>query len=129
MDTTFEHHALRVLVVDDDPKLAALLARGLRELGMESEAVMSGEDALERALASPFDVILLDVLLPGIDGIETCRLLRERGCTSAVVFLTAHWDLADGGEAGTPSGADSVFPKPFSFDELAGRVRQLGAAA
>jgi two-component system OmpR family response regulator len=95
---------------------------------MESEAVLTGEDALERALASRFDVILLDVLLPGIDGVETCRRLRERGCTSAVVFLTAHWDLAEG-EAGMPLGGDSVFPKPFSFDELTGRVRELGAAA
>jgi two-component system OmpR family response regulator len=124
MHTTADPHDLRVLVVDDDPKLAALLARGLSECGMQAEAVLSGEAALERVEGRRFDVIVLDVLLPGIDGVEVLRRLRERRCAAAIVFLTAHWDAA-----GSEFGADGIFPKPFSFDELAERVRELGAAA
>jgi DNA-binding response OmpR family regulator len=119
--------ALSVLVVEDDPKLAALLTRGLRESGMRADAALSGEDALDHVDAGRFDVIVLDVLLPGIDGLEVFRLLRERGCAAAVVFLTAHWDLPDRA-VGAVHGVDDLFPKPFSFEELAGRVRELAGA-
>ena len=117
---------VRVLLVEDDAKLAMLLKRGLVESGMVVDAAATGEEALARVAADRFDVIVLDLLLPGIDGEEVFRRLRAQGNPAAVVILTAHWDLDD---RGAVEAADDFFPKPFSLEELVARLRDLGAVA
>lgn len=114
----------RLLVVEDDAKLARLLTRGLAEAGLPAEAALTGEDALMRARVTAYDAMVLDLMLPGIDGLKVCRLMRERGFTAPVVILTARWDL-DGRAAGREAGADDFFPKPFSLEELTGRLHEL----
>jgi two-component system, OmpR family, response regulator len=115
---------MRVLIVEDQPKLAALLARGLREEGYAADVAERGEDALWMAGSAPYDVILLDIMLPGIDGIETCRELRRHGVWSPVLMLTAR-DGVDDRVRGLDSGADDYLAKPFAFDELVARLRAL----
>jgi two-component system OmpR family response regulator len=115
---------VRVLVVEDDPKMAALIRRGLSEDGMVVDGAASGEDALWMAGSSPPDAIVLDVMLPGIDGFETCRRLRADGVWSPVLFLTAR-DAVEDRIAGLDGGADDYLVKPFSFGELLARLRAL----
>jgi two-component system OmpR family response regulator len=115
---------VRVLVVEDDPKMAALIRRGLSEDGVVVDAAASGEDALWMAGASPPDAIVLDVMLPGIDGFETCRRLRADGVWSPVLFLTAR-DAVEDRIAGLDGGGDDYLVKPFSFGELLARLRAL----
>jgi two-component system, OmpR family, response regulator len=115
---------VRVLVVEDEPKLARLLKRGLTARGLAVDLVDSGEDAIWRAAATAYDVIILDVLLPGMDGFATCRQLREDGVASPLLMLTALDGVADRIE-GLDSGADDYLPKPFAFDELLARLRAL----
>src|SRR5437773_10425910 len=100
---------MRVLVVEDEVKMAALLRRGLNEEGMAVDVVGSGEDALVRAAATNYDAIVLDVMLPGIDGFETCGRLREGGLWSPVLMLTAR-DGIDDRIAGLNRGADDHLP-------------------
>src|SRR6267154_1657176 len=90
-----ECEPMRVLIVEDQPKLAALLARGLREEGHAADVADRGEDALWMAGAAPYDVILLDLMLPGIDGLETCRALRRQGVWAPVLMLTARDAVGD----------------------------------
>jgi two-component system OmpR family response regulator len=116
---------MRVLVVEDEAKLAELLARGLREEGYAADVSATGEDALWMAKAANYDVIVLDVMLPGIDGFATCRRLRTSGVWSPVLFLTARDDVADRIE-GLDTGADDYLVKPFAFAELLARLRALG---
>jgi two-component system, OmpR family, response regulator len=115
---------VRVLVVEDDPKMAALVRRGLTEDGVVVDSAASGEDALWMAGASPPDAIVLDVMLPGIDGFETCRRLRADGVWSPVLLLTAR-DAVEDRIAGLDGGADDYLVKPFSFGELHARLRAL----
>jgi two-component system OmpR family response regulator len=115
---------VRVLVVEDEAKMAALLARGLREEGHAVDVAGNGEDALWMAGAAPYDAIVLDVMLPGLDGLATCRELRERGVWTPVLFLTARDAVADR-VAGLDTGADDYLVKPFSFSELLARLRAL----
>ena len=115
---------VRVLVVEDEPKMANLLARGLREEGHAADVAGNGEDALWMARAVDYDVIVLDVMLPGIDGIETCRSLREAGVWSPVLMLTARDAYVDR-ITGLDVGADDYVLKPFSFGELLARLRAL----
>ena len=115
---------MRVLIVEDQPKLAALLARGLREEGHAADVAHRGEDALWMASAAPYDVIVLDIMLPGIDGIETCRRLRQREVWSPVLMLTAR-DAVGDRVTGLDAGADDYLTKPFSFEELLARLRAL----
>jgi two-component system, OmpR family, response regulator len=115
---------VRVLIVEDQPKLAALLARGLREEGHAADVAARGEDALWMAPAAAYDVVVLDIMLPGIDGIETCRRLRQSGIWTPVLMLTAR-DAVDDRVTGLDSGADDYLTKPFSFDELLARLRAL----
>ncbi|HEY8647172.1 MAG TPA: response regulator transcription factor [Gaiellaceae bacterium] len=115
---------MRVLVVEDEQKLAALLARGLREEGHAADIAARGEDAVWMAEAAPFDVIVLDVMLPGLDGFAVCRRLREQGVWTPVLMLTAR-DAVEDRVAGLDAGADDYLAKPFSFDELLARLRAL----
>jgi two-component system OmpR family response regulator len=115
---------MHVLVVEDEVKMAALLRRGLGEQGLTVDLAADGEEALRLARASVFDAIVLDVMLPGIDGFETCRLLRREGVWSPVLMLTARGALGDR-VAGLDGGADDYLTKPFSFAELLARLRAL----
>jgi two-component system, OmpR family, response regulator len=115
---------VRVLVVEDETKLAALLRQGLRREGMAVDVARSGEEAVVRATATDYDVILLDVMLPGQSGLEVCRDLRAREVWSPTLMLTA-LDEVDDRVRGLDSGADDYLAKPFSFHELLARMRAL----
>ena len=115
---------VRVLIVEDQPKLAALLARGLREEGHAADIAERGEDAAWMALAARYDAIVLDIMLPGIDGLETCRELRRRDVWTPVLMLTAR-DAVGDRVVGLDAGADDYLTKPFSFEELLARLRAL----
>ena len=115
---------MRVLVVEDEIKMAALLRRGLSEEGLAVDVAGSGEDGLIRAEATEYDAIVLDVMLPGIDGFETCRRLREGGTWAPVLMLTAR-DAVEDRIAGLDRGADDYLTKPFSVAELLARLRAL----
>jgi len=113
-----------VLVVEDEKKLAGLLARGLREEGYAADLADRGEEALWMAGSVPYDAIVLDVMLPGLDGFAVCRRLRQAGVWSPVLMLTAR-DAVDDRVAGLDAGADDYLTKPFSFEELLARLRSL----
>jgi two-component system OmpR family response regulator len=115
---------VRILVVEDDAKLAGLLQRGLTEEGHATDVVPSGDEALWRAQAVPYDAVVLDVMLPGVDGFEVCRRLRAAEVWSPVLMLTAR-DAVDDRVEGLDAGADDYLPKPFAFDELLARLRAL----
>src|SRR5215471_207409 len=119
------HNAVvRVLVVEDEHKLASVLARGLREEGYATDVAERGEDALWMAKSAPYDAILLDVMLPGLDGFEVCSTLRAQEVWSPVLMLTAR-DAVDDRVNGLDAGADDYLAKPFSFEELLARIRAL----
>jgi two-component system OmpR family response regulator len=115
---------MRVLVVEDDAKLARLLQRGLQEEGVMADHVARGEDALWTVAGGDYDAIVLDVMLPGIDGFETCERLRGDGVWTPVLMLTAR-DGVDDRIAGLDRGADDYLVKPFSFGELLARLRAV----
>jgi two-component system OmpR family response regulator len=115
---------MRVLVVEDEVKMASLIRRGLREEGLAADVAIKGEDALWMAGATEYDAIILDVMLPGIDGFETCKRLRGDGIWSPVLMLTARDGIEDR-VAGLDGGADDYLTKPFSFAELLARLRAL----
>jgi two-component system OmpR family response regulator len=115
---------MRVLVVDDEPKLSALVARALREDGHAADVAAHGDDALWMAQAAPYDAIVLDVMLPGIDGFEVLRRLRAKEIWTPVLMLTARDAIVDRID-GLDGGADDYLTKPFSFDELLARLRAI----
>ena len=115
---------MRILVVEDEVKMARLIRRGLREEGMSVDVTERGEDALWMAGSTEYDAIVLDVMLPGIDGFETCRRLREDAVWSPVLLLTARGAVEDR-VAGLDGGADDYLTKPFSLAELLARLRAL----
>jgi two-component system OmpR family response regulator len=115
---------VRVLVVEDEPKLGSLLRQGLRRHGMAVDLAVTGPDALQQALSTEYDVILLDVMLPGFDGYEVCRRLRAKEVWSPTLMLTARDEIEDR-VRGLDSGADDYLVKPFSSDELLARIRAL----
>jgi two-component system OmpR family response regulator len=115
---------MRVLIVEDEPKLAALLRRGLSKEGMSVDVAVKGEDALWMAEATSYDAVVLDVMLPGIDGFEVCRRLRAAEVWSPILMLTARDAVRDRVE-GLDSGADDYLTKPFSYAELLARLRAL----
>jgi two-component system OmpR family response regulator len=115
---------MRVLVVEDQPKMAALIRRGLTEEGYSADVAATGDDALWMAQATDYDAIVLDVLLPGMDGFDVCRQLRKAGTWAPVLMLTAR-DAVDDRVAGLDAGADDYLTKPFSFAELLARLRAL----
>jgi two-component system, OmpR family, response regulator len=115
---------MRVLVVDDELRTAALLRRGLCEQGYAVDVAHEAEDAMWRAIEFSYAVVVLDVLLPGMDGFEVCRRLRASGCWTPVLLLTAR-DEVDDRVQGLDAGADDYLTKPFSFNELTARIRAL----
>jgi two-component system OmpR family response regulator len=115
---------MRILVVEDEAKMAGLIRRGLREEGLAVDVAGRGEDALWMAGSTEYDAIVLDVMLPGIDGFETCRRLRSDRVWTPVLMLTAR-DAVEDRVAGLDSGGDDYLVKPFSFAELLARLRAL----
>jgi two-component system OmpR family response regulator len=115
---------VRLLVVEDDVKLASALARGLRGEGYAVDVCGDGEAALVQAAVYDYDGMLLDVMLPGRDGLDVCRELRARGCWAPILALTARTRVGDR-VSGLDAGADDYLPKPFDFDELLARLRAL----
>jgi two-component system, OmpR family, response regulator len=115
---------MRVLVIEDEKKLADVLARGLKEEGYAADIANRGEDALWMAESADYDAIVLDVMLPGLDGFATCARLRQSGVWTPVLFLTAR-DAVASRVKGLDSGGDDYLVKPFAFDELLARLRAL----
>jgi two-component system OmpR family response regulator len=115
---------MRILVVEDEVKLASLIRRGLREEGLLADVAIKGEDALWMAGSTEYDAIVLDVMLPGIDGLETCRRLRADGVHAPIVMLTARGEIEDRIE-GLNVGADDYLVKPFAFGELVARIHAV----
>src|SRR3954452_3038428 len=115
---------MRVLIVEDQLKMAGLLRRGLVDEGHAADIAATGEDALWMTQAHPYDAIVLDVMLPGLTGFETCRRLRNSGVWAPVLMLTAR-DGVDDRVAGLDAGADDYLTKPFSFAELLARLRAV----
>ncbi len=115
---------MHVLVIEDEVKMAALIRRGLSEEGLTVDVAATGEEAIGMARSSAYDAVVLDVMLPGIDGFEACRRLRAEGVWAPVMMLTARGALEDR-VAGLDGGADDYLTKPFSFAELLARLRAL----
>ena len=113
---------MRILVVEDEKNVAAFIEQGLTEEGYVVDAVADGALALDYAATYEYDLILLDVLLPGVDGRQVARTLRQRGVTTPILMLTA-LDAVDDRVAGLDSGADDYLVKPFAYRELLARVR------
>jgi DNA-binding response OmpR family regulator len=114
--------AMRLLIVEDDVELATMLARGFAEEGFEVEREEDGPTGLSAALVRDHDCVLLDVMLPGIDGMEVCRRLRRDDRIVPVIMLTVRNEVRDR-VSGLDAGADDYVTKPFSFEELLARVR------
>jgi DNA-binding response OmpR family regulator len=115
---------MRVLLVEDEAHAAQMLAKGLREQGYAVDVSGDGRDGLYQASITDYDAVVLDVMLPGMDGIEVCRELRRTGCRVPVLMLTAR-DAVDARIAGLDSGADDYLVKPFDFGELLARLRAV----
>ncbi|HET9554744.1 MAG TPA: response regulator [Anaeromyxobacteraceae bacterium] len=115
---------MRILIVEDEPKVAQALAEGLAAEGFEPRVAPTGEDGFFLAAGEPFDLLLLDLMLPGRDGLEILRALRARGVGTPVLVLTAR-DTVEDRVRGLDVGADDYLVKPFAFPELLARVRAL----
>jgi two-component system, OmpR family, response regulator len=115
---------VHILVVEDEPRLATLLRRGLVEEGYAVTVAHDGVDALWHATETPFDAVVLDVMLPKLSGLEVCRRMRAAEVWSPVLLLTARTDVSDRVD-GLDAGADDYLTKPFAFTELAARLRAL----
>ncbi len=115
---------MRILLVEDEPSAATMLAKGLREESYAVDIAPDGETAEAQAFINDYDLIILDIVLPGKDGFRVCRELRTNGLTIPVLMLTAR-DAVEDRVEGLDSGADDYLPKPFDFDELLARVRAL----
>ena len=119
---------MHVLIVEDERKIATYLKRGLEEQGYAVDIAFTGCEALDWAEADALDLIVLDILLPELDGITVCRTLRQRGIRAPILMLTAR-DAVDDRVAGLDAGADDYLVKPFAFKELLARLRALGRRA
>src|SRR3954454_2482108 len=115
---------MRILIVEDDQKLARQLQKGLMEQGHSATLAFDGQDGLHAAQSEPFDVFVLDVMLPGIDGFSLVRRLRGAGSATPILLLTAR-DTAEDIVMGLDAGADDYLTKPFSFKVLTARLRAL----
>lgn len=116
--------ATHVLVIEDEQKMADLIKRGLEEEGMEVEVAYDGDTGLQAAQSGQHEIIILDITLPGRDGLEIAQTLRSAGSKTPIIMLTAR-DTTEAKVAGLDSGADDYLTKPFAFDELLARLRAL----
>ena len=115
---------MRLLVVEDEPDAAAVLGKGLREHSYAVDLVGDGPAALEHAAVNDYDAVVLDIGLPGLDGLEVCRRLRADRHAVPILLLTAHGGVEER-VAGLDAGADDYLPKPYHFPELLARIRAL----
>lgn len=115
---------MRILVVEDEQKISTYVRRGLEEQGYAVDAAYNGADALDWAVAAPYDLIILDIMLPKMDGLSVCEELRKSGDATPILMLTAR-DALDDRVAGLDAGADDYLVKPFAMKELLARVRAL----
>ena len=115
---------MRILVVEDEPSIANFVCKGLKEAGHAVDLAIDGRDGLDYALAADYDVLVLDIMLPKMDGLELLRELRRRGQKTPTLMLTAK-DTIDDRVRGLDAGADDYLVKPFAFPELKARVRAL----
>jgi two-component system OmpR family response regulator len=115
---------VRILLTEDEPEMAQLISQGLAEDGYDVDVVRSGERAIDSLAETRYDLVLLDVMLPRLDGFATCRRMRQWGASMPVLMLTAR-DGVDDRVHGLDAGADDYLTKPFSLDELLARVRAL----
>ncbi len=115
---------MRILVVEDEKKIVNLIKRGLREQGYAVDVVHTGQDGLFQAQEIPYDLLVLDIMLPGKDGLMVCRELRKKNINTPILFLTAR-DEVDDKIQGLNFGADDYLTKPFAFGEFLARVRAL----
>jgi DNA-binding response OmpR family regulator len=115
---------MRVLLIEDDRKAARLLSKGLQEEGFVVDVASTGEDGEEQAALNEYDVVILDWLLPGRDGLAVCRALRASGNSTPILMLTARDSVADR-VSGLGKGADDYLTKPFALDELLARIQAL----
>jgi len=115
---------MRLLVVEDEPGIARFVRQGLTEAGYAVDVAYNGMEGLDNALAAEYDVIVLDIMLPKMDGLQLLRELRDRGIKTAVLLLTAR-DAVDDRVRGLNAGADDYLVKPFAFPELLARIQAL----
>jgi DNA-binding response OmpR family regulator len=115
---------MRVLLAEDEKKIASFIRKALREVGHAVDEVHRGDEALQLASTTPYDVIILDVMMPGRDGLSVLRVLRERRNSTPVLLLTARGEVSERIE-GLNLGADDYMAKPFAMDELVARVNAL----
>ena len=115
---------MRILLIEDERKVASFVARALREKSYAVDIAESGEKGLEMAIGAPYDAILLDIRLPGMDGIAVCRQMREEGVETPILMLTARV-LVEERVQGLNAGADDYLTKPFALAELEARLRAL----
>jgi DNA-binding response OmpR family regulator len=115
---------MRIMVVEDEKKLSSLIKQGLKEQGYAVDAVLTGEECEASLRDHPFDLIILDIMLPGKNGIEVCKSLRSKKISTPILMLTCKTSLEDKVK-GLDSGADDYLTKPFEFEELQARVRAL----
>ncbi len=116
--------SLSVLVVDDQPEVVEVITRGLEESGHVVDSALTGEDGFEKATSNRYDVIILDVILPGVDGFQVARDLRDRGVTTPILMLTSRDEESDVIQ-GLQEGADAYLPKPFRVGELEAHLTAL----
>ncbi|MDH4065395.1 MAG: response regulator transcription factor [Acidobacteriota bacterium] len=116
---------MRILVVEDDPEISRFVVRGLTEERHFVDLVEDGASAVDMADAEEYDAIVLDLMLPGVDGFEVCRQLRAKGIDTPIIIVTARDGVTDR-IAGLDGGADDYLVKPFAFEELLARLRALG---
>ncbi len=122
-DVTY-NKSMRILVVEDDKKVGGFLKKGLQEEQYAVDVCRNGTEALYMAQLNPYDVIILDIMLPGMDGFAVCREMRQKAILTPILMLTAKDEIEDK-VTGLSEGADDYLTKPFSFDELLARIRAL----
>ena len=113
---------MRILVVEDDEKIAHFIKKGLEEESYNVDVTHHGDEAIYLAQVNSYDLILLDIMIPGTDGLHVCKIIREKNVTSPIIMLTARDRLEDKID-GLDSGADDYLTKPFAFEELLARIR------